>query len=103
MDRDSKTIMTKKKTIENVGREIQDGLAQKKIILGTALTIKALRSSKLQRVILSSNVPEAVRKDVAYYASLNQIEIEEIPQTNEELGVLCKKPFSVSVAGMLKK
>lgn len=72
------------------------------IIIGTARTIKNLRLGKIQKVLLSSNCPSNVEKDVAYYSGLNGTEFCKLEYPNDELGVICKKPFSISVLALLK-
>ena len=40
--------------------------------------------------------------DIKHYAQLDSVEIIELPQSNEELGTLCRKPFPVSVIASTK-
>ncbi len=82
--------------------EIKNNLGNKKLILGTERIIKALKNGSIAKVFLSLNCPDSVKQDIKYYAGLSKTEIEELTLPNDELGVLCKKPFSVSVLGILK-
>ena len=83
--------------------EIRNNLKGKRLVLGTESTVKQLRRSRLSKVFLSSNAPESVKKDVAYYCSISNCSVENMDVPNDELGVICKKPFSVSVVGLLKQ
>lgn len=82
--------------------EIKKMLKEKKLVIGTERTIKNLRSGKVDKVIITSNCPGKVQKDIEYYASLGKTEIMKIKSPNEELGIMCKKPFAISVLSILK-
>ena len=80
-------------------QEIRKLLGTDKIIIGTDRTIKALAAGKLKRVILAGNCDlETVTRvqEIAGKAS-----IEKVTESNEELGVMCKKPFRIAVIGLL--
>lgn len=82
--------------------EIKKLLKQGKLIIGTNNTLKKLRTNKLEKIWLSSNVPERVKEDIINYSKLNNVEVIDLDIANDELGVICKKPFSVSVASLIK-
>lgn len=82
--------------------EIKKMLKSGSLVIGTERTIKALKLGKAQKVLMSSNCPANVEKDISYYAGLSGTEFQKLDYPNDELGVLCKKPFSVSVLSMLK-
>ena len=82
--------------------EIKKGLKERKLILGTSNTIKKLKVNKVNKVWLSSNVPKNVKDDISHYCSINNINIVQLKIPNDELGVLCKKQFSISVLSMVK-
>lgn len=73
-----------------------------KAVLGTDRTLKALRKGELKQVFCASNVDTRVREDLEYYEKSLKISVSHLKMSNEELGVLCGKPFSVSVIGVLK-
>ncbi|MBI5002565.1 50S ribosomal protein L30e [Candidatus Woesearchaeota archaeon] len=77
--------------------ELKKLLKSDKIILGTDRTLKLLKLGTTDRVFLSSNCPEEVKKDIEYYAKLSNVPLIYLKQPNDELGILCKKPYPVSV------
>lgn len=77
--------------------ELRDKIKKKQIIIGTDKVLKYLKIGKLAKIYLSSNCPKNTLSDVEHYAKLHNIKVEISDKTNEELGVLCKKPFSISV------
>ena len=82
--------------------EIKKMLKAGNIIIGTERTVKGLKLGKIQKVLLSSNCPAKVEKDINYYAGLGGAESYKLDYQNDELGVICKKPFSISVLALLK-
>lgn len=84
-----------------VVEDLKKLLAADKLVLGTAETLKLLRKGKLQKIFLASNCDAAVKGDIERYCKMGNVEFVEIAQTNEEIGVLCRKPFAISVVGVL--
>lgn len=82
--------------------EIKDNLEKKKIIIGTYKTLKSLKAGKLEKVFVSANCPVLIKKDIDKYCKLSNIPSILLVNTNDEIGVKCKKPFSISVLGLLK-
>ena len=58
---------------------------------------------EIEKVIISGNCPENVIDDLNYYTSINKTKTLKVDYPNTELGVICKKPFSISVLGILKE
>ncbi len=71
-----------------------------KAILGRERVLKELKAGRLGTVFLAQNCPQKVKDDVQYYARLAAIPVIQLEQSNEEIGVLCKKNFFISVAGI---
>ena len=90
--------MAKKKKViaENV-LKIKKALDEEKVIIGTKQVMEGLREGTIKEVYVSVNCPTEVLKDVEQLASISAIEIINLKQANDELGVVCKKPFSISV------
>ncbi len=82
--------------------EIKKLMADKKLVLGTEQVQKLVREGKLAKVYLSANCPPRLKEDLARYCGLSGIECQELAVSNEELGVWCKRPFAISVLGVLK-
>ena len=82
--------------------ELKEAIAQEKIIIGKERTLKLLRTGSLTHVFLSSNCPQKLKADIAHYSKLFNIPVSELKEGNEELGILCKKPFSISMLSVLK-
>ncbi len=77
--------------------ELKEALEDKNLAIGTDKTMKSLKAGKLKKVFLAKNCPLKTKEDIKHYARLSKIDIVELGMTNEEIGVVCKKPFSISV------
>lgn len=82
--------------------EIKKAIKEKKAIIGTDETIKNLKIGKVEQVFLTSNCPEDVKEDIMYYSKLSKAKVVMLKQPNDELGALCKKPYSISVVSVIK-
>jgi large subunit ribosomal protein L30e len=92
--------MAKKES--NVFDVIKKEIEQGKAILGLERTMKELKKSNLIKVYVASNTGQDLKDDLEYYSSIEKIEIVNLDIPNDELGITCKKPFSISVVGILK-
>lgn len=88
--------------MSDVIKEIKSTLKDGKVVLGTEQTIKLIKQDKLKKVFLSSNCKKDIKADLQKYAKISKVELVDVSVPNRELGVVCKKPFSISVIGVLK-
>jgi len=91
-----------KETVDKTIAEIKKLLKDKKLIIGTERTIKNLKLGRISKVYVSSNCPENVNDDISYYSKLANAAVLKLSYPNDELGVICKKPFSISVLSILR-
>lgn len=93
--------MAKKATDKDI-TEIKKLLNNPEMIVGTDETIKHLKKGNISRIFLCSNCSKQARADIEHYSRLSNTEIINLKQANDELGVVCKKPFSISVISIKK-
>jgi len=82
--------------------DIKKLLKSKNLVIGTQRTMRYLKTGKLSKVYISSNCPAEIKEDIKYYSELSSTPVVELEQSNEEIGILCKKPFFISVLSVLK-
>ena len=95
--------MARKKAVVDVVTELRKLLTDKKIIIGKERTLKQLKVGKLKKVFVSSNCPDNLKEDLKYYCSFGNVELMELNYPNDELGTICKNPFSISVIGVMSQ
>lgn len=94
--------MAQKKEESKEIKELKEKILAKKVILGTEKVLKSLRQGELSKVFLASNSTDKLRQDVEYYTKLAKILVIKLDLNNEDLGILCKKNFFVTVIGILR-
>ena len=75
--------------------DLKEDLKKKKPLLGLNVALKKLRSNKLSRVYVSSN--SHAKDKLVRLANTMNVDVVLLSETSKDLGVLCKKPFSVSI------
>lgn len=78
-------------------KELKESLDSKNLTIGTDKTMKKLRNGELKSVFLAKNCPKGIKDSIKHYAKFGKVNIYQLDMNNEELGVICKKPFSISV------
>ena len=81
-------------------QELVKALKEKNIVFGANETIKNLKRGNVKKVFLASNCPRKTIKDVEYYAKLGKVEIIKLEQPNDELSLICKKSYPVTVVSI---
>ncbi len=94
--------MPKAKKIDVTVEEIKKLLKSNKLVLGTERTLKELRQGNISKIYISKNIPKKIRAEIMNYSKLSDIGVVNLKYTNEYIGEICKKPFSVSVLGQIK-
>ncbi|MBC8494532.1 ribosomal L7Ae/L30e/S12e/Gadd45 family protein [archaeon] len=82
--------------------EIKKLIGSEKLIIGADRVLKYLKAGKIEKVILASNCNKDVFGEIEHFANFSEVKIEKLDIPNDELGTVCKKPFSVAVVGILK-
>jgi len=76
---------------------LKKAIKEKTLIIGTDMTLKAIKSGKAKEIFVSVNCPEELKRKVKKYGEISGVAITELEETNEEIGALCKKPFSINL------
>jgi len=76
---------------------IKGKIKQDKVVMGYRTVIKLLKSSRPELVVLAANIPEDKKKMIELNAKTSKVQVKEYPKDSIDLGLLCGKPFSVSV------
>ncbi|MFW6046712.1 MAG: ribosomal L7Ae/L30e/S12e/Gadd45 family protein [Candidatus Woesearchaeota archaeon] len=84
--------------VEDIRKSIND----EKLVIGKKEVIKNLKNKTLSKVFLAVNTPKEIVDDVEYYSSFSNVELVKTEKNNEELGVICKKSFGISVLGIME-
>lgn len=82
--------------------QIRKLIEEKKVTIGTTATMKALKVDKLKTIVLANNAAAQTADAAKRYAAMTGVPIDGLSVPNDELGVMCKKPFSIAMLGIKK-
>lgn len=77
--------------------DLRKALKEKTLVIGNKETLNQLRTGKRQKVFIAKNCPKDVKEELEHYCKLSKIDLVELSILNDEVGAICKKPFSISV------
>jgi len=75
--------------------ELAKALKEKTLTIGADRTIKNLEKGKVKKVFIAKNCPNKIKDEIMKHK--DKIEVVELDINNEELNVVLKKPFNISV------
>jgi len=81
----------------SVDHELRMAINTGRLHLGSKVAIRELQRGRAKIAILSSNCPEKIREQIEEYGKLGDIPVLQHQKDSLDLGVLCRKPFPVSV------
>ena len=82
--------------------DIKKLVKEKKVFIGKDQTLKNLRLGKVSKVLLASNCPAELKETIKRYSKMSGASVEQLDVPNDELGILCRKHFFISVMGVKK-
>jgi large subunit ribosomal protein L30e len=95
--------MTEKVFVDKESEEIKKIIKSGNFIIGSDVGMKNLKLGKTEKVYLASNCNEATRKEAERLAKIGKVELTILSIPNDDLGILCKKPFSISMLSVVRK
>jgi large subunit ribosomal protein L30e len=87
--------------MDNPIDDIRKQLGSKNMLLGEREVMKAILTGKIKKVYLAKNCKETMRRDIMRAQEIAKFDVITLDLVNEEVGTLCKKPFSVAVIGVI--
>ncbi len=84
-------------TIED---EIKNALAKNAVVVGARTVIKALKTRGAKAVVVATNAPDTMRKDLQHYASISKVPLHSFNGTGKQLGIFLGKPFPVAALAL---
>ncbi len=88
-----------------MGNEIKEAVKSGKILMGSNVVMRSLKSGHVKSIIYASNIPELTKTEMDHYASLSgdkEFNIREYEGDSAKLGEACGKPFMVLLIGIKK-
>ena len=77
--------------------DLKKVLKEKKLVFGNNETLRNLKNGKTLKVFLAKNCTAKMKEDILYYAKLANAEVVQLDEPNDELALICKKNYPVTV------
>ena len=81
--------------------ELKKLIEDSEIVLGGDRTLKLLKKGKIDKIILSNDSKKDMLEKIR--ALSQKVAVVQTDKTKDDLAELCKKPFHISVIGILGK
>jgi len=72
-------------------------LKEGKLVFGAKSSLKRIRAGKVEKVFIANNAPKDMVGEIEHLSKMGKFEIEKLDINNEEVGVVCKKPFGINI------
>lgn len=80
--------------------KIKKALEEQRIVIGYQETVEAVNDGTATEVHVAKNTPADKLTTLRDLAGLKEIPVNMLELGNDEVGVICKKPFSISVLSL---
>jgi ribosomal protein L30E len=71
-----------------------------KLVIGKNRVLRGLKAGSIKQVYMTSNIDGTTKRAIETYASMGAVDLKQLNIPNDELGVVCKKPFPIMVLGV---
>jgi large subunit ribosomal protein L30e len=78
-------------------KTIKEKLKEDKVVIGFKSVIKLLKKGNPQMIVLANNIPEENKNMIIHNIQISNVEIKEYSNDSMNLGLVCGKPFPISV------
>lgn len=76
---------------------IKDAVKENKVVLGYNSVIKLIKTEKPKAIIYANNIPKNKLENIIHNTNFTKIDVMGYQDDSINLGLVCGKPFSVSV------
>ena len=74
---------------------LREDIKKKKPVLGLELALKKIRKKQVSKVYVASS--SHAKEQLVHLGKVTGVEVVLVEENSKELGIICKKPFSISV------
>ena len=73
------------------------GLKEKKVVIGYKQVLRQIKIGNPKIIVYANNLPKEKLEELEHNTKIGNIKTYKFSKDSIELGLVCKKPFSVSV------
>ena len=87
---------------EAINNQLKEAIAKNNVIIGSKRILKSLKTAEIDSIVLATNCPENIKKDIEHSSEIAGIKVNEFEGTGKDLGTFCGKPFSIAAIAIKK-
>jgi large subunit ribosomal protein L30e len=95
------SLALQKKQQDSMNSRLKLVMKSGKVILGYKESVKALRRTKAQMILIAANCPHLRKSEVEYLSMLAKVPVHHYSGDNTSLGTACGKFFNCSVLAVI--
>lgn len=76
---------------------IKSAITSGKVYFGSMQSMNAAKTGKAIAIIQALNASKKIKEEIQYYSNLSKIPVYTYPGSAQDLGLICGKPFMVSI------
>ena len=77
--------------------QVQSAVKADNVVIGYKKSSEYIKNNSPKMVVIAANIEDKKRRELEHDARLSGIKIETFEGSSKELGVICGKPFPISV------
>ena len=77
-------------------KTIKDAVRKGNVIIGYKKSIKFLKLNKPKMIVIASNIPENIKKEIEHHCELANVKLKVFKGSSRDLGIVCGKPYPIS-------
>lgn len=86
----------------SVVNDIQSAIKAGNVIMGYNNSLEFIKNDSPKLIVMANNIPDSKRDEVERDARLSGAKVEVFDGSSKDLGVICGKPFPVSLLVITK-
>ncbi len=86
----------------SVANEIQSAVKAGNVVIGYNKSLEFIKNNSPRLIVMANNIPETKRDEVEHDAKLSGTKVEVFDGSSKDLGVICGKPFPISLLVITK-
>jgi ribosomal protein L30E len=83
--------------------KIREMLKEDRLVIGSRAVMRELHKGNLEQIFIASNASAKIEGDLISHANAVKCPVQKLSIPNDELGMVCKRQFSIAAVGIKKQ
>jgi len=77
--------------------QIQSAVKANNVIIGHKKSVEYIKNNSPELVVIANNIEEDKKRELEHDAKISGVRVEVFEGSSKDLGIICGKPFPISV------